>query len=106
MFCTMASFTARTCPLLQAPLYLAILSIATIKGWLCPLQQQLSTILCSLGLGFAVTVETQVNDGGRNTLGGHRGALYMGTVLAALGLVVSICFVCTSWGQHRRDQKR
>lgn len=59
----------------------------------------------SLGLGFAGTVETHVNDGGRNVLRGYRGALYMGIGLAALGLVLSICFMFTSWRKYRSNQK-
>jgi hypothetical protein len=47
----------------------------------------------SLGLGFAGTVESHVNDGGRDVLHGYRRALYMGIGLAGLGLVISICFM-------------
>ncbi|KAI9932481.1 hypothetical protein ASPWEDRAFT_22257 [Aspergillus wentii DTO 134E9] len=43
----------------------------------------------SLGLGFAGTVESHVNDGGNNVLRGYRGALYMGIGLAGLGLMIS-----------------
>ncbi|KAJ5505223.1 hypothetical protein N7453_004180 [Penicillium expansum] len=59
----------------------------------------------SLGLGFAGTVETHVNEGGHNVLQGYRGALYMGIGLASLGLVLSICFMFTSWRQHGNSQK-
>ena len=44
----------------------------------------------SIGLGFAGTVETQVNDG--NLLKGYRGALYMGIGLSGLGLCLSLLF--------------
>ncbi|KAJ5203580.1 hypothetical protein N7449_005659 [Penicillium cf. viridicatum] len=59
----------------------------------------------SLGLGFAGTVETHVNDVGNNVLRGYRGALYMGIRLASLGLVLSICFMFMSWGKYRHNQK-
>lgn len=47
----------------------------------------------SLGLGFAGTVEVHVNDGGRDTLKGYRGAWYMSTGLAGLGVVVSLIMI-------------
>lgn len=49
----------------------------------------------SIGLGFAGTVEGQVNDGGKNVLKGYRGALYMGVGLSGLGVFVALvfCFV-------------
>ncbi|KAI1093225.1 MFS general substrate transporter [Rostrohypoxylon terebratum] len=53
----------------------------------------------SLGLGFAGTVETQVNNGGGNPadmLKGYRGAFYMGIGLAALGVAVCLAFVAKS----------
>lgn len=59
----------------------------------------------SIGLGFAGTVETHVNDGGKNTLKGYRGALYMGVGLAASGLVVSSCYVLVGWLKSRRGSK-
>lgn len=55
----------------------------------------------SLGLGFAGTVESNVNDGGKNPLKGYRGALYLGIGLAGLGMVTSICFMSVSWRRHR-----
>ena len=59
----------------------------------------------SLGLGFAGTVEVHVNNGGHTreeTLRGYRGALYMGTGLAGLGLALSITFVAkTYWDDHK-----
>lgn len=59
----------------------------------------------SLGLGFAGTVESHVNDEGRNVLRGYRGALYMGIGFAGLGLVVSICFMWASWRRYRATKK-
>lgn len=59
----------------------------------------------SLGLGFAGTVESHVNDAGRNVLCGYRGALYMGIGLAELGRIVSVCFMWASWRRYRVDKK-
>ncbi|KAI1642470.1 major facilitator superfamily-domain-containing protein [Daldinia loculata] len=53
----------------------------------------------SLGLGFAGTVETQVNKGGEtpgDILKGYRGAYYMGIGLASVGVLVCIAFVAKS----------
>ncbi|KAI2602551.1 MFS general substrate transporter [Hypoxylon sp. NC1633] len=53
----------------------------------------------SLGLGFAGTVETQVNNGGKNPadiLKGYRGAFYMGMGLAGLGVTVCLAFLVKS----------
>ncbi|KAJ9253353.1 hypothetical protein DTO195F2_7116 [Paecilomyces variotii] len=44
----------------------------------------------SIGLGFAGTVESQVNDGGKDRLKGIRGASYMGLGFAGLGLILSM----------------
>ncbi|KAJ5942181.1 hypothetical protein N7516_002349 [Penicillium verrucosum] len=46
----------------------------------------------SIGLGFAGTVESQVNGQGNNVLQGYRGAFYMGVGLAGLGVVVALLF--------------
>lgn len=58
----------------------------------------------SLGLGFAGTVETHINNGGltfEDKLRGYRGALYMGIGLAGLGLALSLVFVSkTYWEDH------
>ena len=63
----------------------------------------------SLGLGFAGTVEVNVNRGGKtpeDILRGYRGALYMGTGLCVLGLAVSIVFVAkTYWDERKVEQK-
>ncbi|PYI05187.1 MFS general substrate transporter [Aspergillus sclerotiicarbonarius CBS 121057] len=50
----------------------------------------------SIGLGFAGTVESQVNRGGTDTLRGYRGASYMGIGLAGLGVGVATMFVIRS----------
>lgn len=58
----------------------------------------------SLGLGFAGTVETQINNGGTNPadiLKGYRGAYYMGIGLAGLGVVVCLAFLAKSRRQKR-----
>lgn len=50
----------------------------------------------SLGLGFAGTIETNINNGGRSTrdkLLGYRGALWFSVGLAGLGLGLSLIFV-------------
>jgi hypothetical protein len=59
----------------------------------------------ALGLGFAGTVESHVNDAGRNVLRGYRGALYMGIGLAGLGLNISICFMWASWRRYCASKK-
>ena len=59
----------------------------------------------SLGLGFAGTVESNVNDDGRNVLRGYRGALYLGIGFAGLGLVVSILFMFVSLRRSQASQK-
>lgn len=59
----------------------------------------------SMGLGLAGTVDTHVNEGGKNVLRGYRGALYMGVGLAGLGLVISLGFMFVSWVRYRKQQK-
>lgn len=58
----------------------------------------------SLGLGFAGTVESNVNNGGRDTLRGYRGALYLGTGLAGLGLITSVLFNFVTWRRYQRGR--
>ncbi|RWQ92235.1 major facilitator superfamily-domain-containing protein [Paecilomyces variotii] len=55
----------------------------------------------SIGLGFAGTVESQVNDGGKDRLKGIRGASYMGLGFAGLGLILSVCFMIETWWRSR-----
>ncbi|KIW79452.1 hypothetical protein Z517_06064 [Fonsecaea pedrosoi CBS 271.37] len=53
----------------------------------------------SLGLSFAGTIETNINDGGltgADKLFGHRGALWFAVGLAGLGLLLSLVFVAKS----------
>lgn len=56
----------------------------------------------SIGLGFAGTIESRVNDGGANALKGYRGSWYMGTGLSGLGIFVAASYALTS---YRRSKK-
>ncbi|KAF5568206.1 major facilitator superfamily transporter [Fusarium phyllophilum] len=49
----------------------------------------------SIGLGFAGTVDSQLNNGGKDVLRGYRGAYYMGVGLSGMGVVIALifCFV-------------
>ncbi|KAI9811995.1 MAG: hypothetical protein M1827_004887 [Pycnora praestabilis] len=47
----------------------------------------------SLGLGFAGTVESEVNGHGLDTVKGYRGALYLAIGLAVAALVIELLFV-------------
>ena len=47
----------------------------------------------SIGLGFAGTVEANVNSNGAATLDGYRGALYLATGLGTAALIIDILFV-------------
>jgi len=58
----------------------------------------------SLGLGFAGTIEININRGGRtksDLLYGYRGALWFSVGLAGLGAVLSLIFLL----KHHRNQK-
>ncbi|KAF4965334.1 hypothetical protein FSARC_6849 [Fusarium sarcochroum] len=59
----------------------------------------------SIGLGFAGTVDSQVNDGGKNILRGYRGAFYMGTGLAGLGVVVALVFCFVERRRSKMSEK-
>ncbi|KAB2574441.1 Drug resistance protein [Lasiodiplodia theobromae] len=59
----------------------------------------------SIGLGFAGTVERQVNDGGQNLLAGYRGAFYLGIGLSSLGLTVSVCFAFVQFFESRKQRR-
>lgn len=58
----------------------------------------------SIGLGFAGTVESHVNNGGKDVLKGYRGALYMGVGLAASGVVISSAYVLMSILKDRKGR--
>jgi MFS family permease len=47
----------------------------------------------SLGLGFAGTVETEINKGSIYPVRGYRAALYFGAAIAAVGLAINVFFV-------------
>jgi hypothetical protein len=47
----------------------------------------------STGLGFAGTVEVNVNRGGKDELAGMRGAVYLGIGFAAAALVLNVLFI-------------
>ncbi|KAL0257585.1 hypothetical protein SLS55_008399 [Diplodia seriata] len=59
----------------------------------------------SIGLGFAGTVERQVNDGGRDLLAGYRGGFYLGIGLSGLGLAVSVCFALVQYAESVRRRR-
>ncbi|KAL1633726.1 hypothetical protein SLS58_010947 [Diplodia intermedia] len=59
----------------------------------------------SIGLGFAGTVERQVNDGGRDLLAGYRGGFYLGIGLSSLGLAVSICFALVQYAESVKQRR-
>ncbi|TKY87396.1 hypothetical protein EX895_004073 [Sporisorium graminicola] len=56
----------------------------------------------ALGLGFAGVVETHVNDGGRNSLKGYRGAFYMGMGFAGAGVALAL----VNWGLHSWQSRK
>ncbi|KAF2086030.1 YOR378W-like protein [Saccharata proteae CBS 121410] len=51
----------------------------------------------SWGLGIAGTVESKVNDGGKDVFAGYRGAWYSAIGLSGLGIVLSLFFVVSSY---------
>lgn len=59
----------------------------------------------SIGLGIAGTVESQVNDGGRNLLQGYRGAWYVGIGLDGLGILLACCLIL-SWRSSMKAKER
>lgn len=63
----------------------------------------------SLGLGFAGTVDQQINNGGvtgADTLKGYRGALYMAIGLASLGLATSVAFLVSKTSRDRKNRDK
>jgi MFS family permease len=62
----------------------------------------------SLGLGFAGTIEVNVNNGGTtpaNVLLGYRGAWYFGIGLTGLGIVLSLVFVAKGYWQDNKVKR-
>lgn len=57
----------------------------------------------SIGLGFAGTIEVQINDGGRDLLKGYRGAWYMGIGLSGMGVIISLMMI---WSLRRKEKSR
>ncbi|EEU43663.1 uncharacterized protein NECHADRAFT_45222 [Fusarium vanettenii 77-13-4] len=55
----------------------------------------------SIGLGFAGTVEYNVNGGGQDILLGYRGAWYVGVGLAGLGIVIALGYCLAEWCRRR-----
>jgi MFS family permease len=61
----------------------------------------------SLGLGFAGTIEYNINDGGKTAeekLRGYSGALWFGVGLGGLGLVLSLIYIVKSH-MHEKETK-
>lgn len=89
----------------SATIYLSDTIEKSKQGVAASLVNTMVNYSISLGLGFAATVEVHVNHGGETweqKLQGYRGALYMGTGLAGLGLAVSLAFVAkTYWDDHK-----
>jgi hypothetical protein len=56
----------------------------------------------SLSLGFAGTIETHVNDSGKDLLRGYRGALYLGIGLSGFGIILTMFY---GLHEHRRSRK-
>lgn len=59
----------------------------------------------SIGLGMGGTVESHVNDGGRNILKGYRGAWYLGIGFDVLGIVLAVCLIF-SWRATLKQKER
>ena len=62
----------------------------------------------SIGLGVAGTVESKVNNGGRDLLIGYRGALYASIGLSGMGAFLALCFVVTegrAMSKERKDEQ-
>jgi MFS family permease len=63
----------------------------------------------SLGLGFAGTIEININRGGRNKsdlLYGYRSALWFSVGLAGLGTVLSLIFLLRHHGNQKRIEDK
>ncbi|KAF3060814.1 Drug resistance protein [Trichoderma lentiforme] len=58
----------------------------------------------SISLGFAGTIETQLNDGGKDILKGYRAALYLSNGLASLGMLLSLVYFAATWIRSRRNR--
>lgn len=59
----------------------------------------------SIGLGMAGTVESHVNNGGKDVLLGYRGAWYLGIGLDGLGIMMAVLLII-SWRATMRAKER
>ncbi|KAL7819787.1 MFS general substrate transporter [Trichoderma gracile] len=59
----------------------------------------------SVSLGFAGTIETQLNRHGKDLLRGYRSALYFSVGLAGFGMILTLLFMFVSWRRSRRPAK-
>lgn len=58
------------------------------------------------GLGFAGTVESNINHDGTKTLQGYRGAWYLGMGFSGLGMIVAAAFVLQSRREQRSQEEK
>jgi len=59
----------------------------------------------SIGLGFAGTVETQINRDGTDLLKGYRAAYYMGIGLAGLGVIIAGFYMAENLLRVKKEEK-
>ncbi|KAB5518771.1 major facilitator superfamily-domain-containing protein [Coniochaeta sp. 2T2.1] len=59
----------------------------------------------SLALGVGGTIEVNTNSGGRDILGGYRGAQFFGLGLGALGIVLAAAFLLQSYSRTPQTRK-
>lgn len=91
------------------PAATAIMSDAVSRGHQGIAASLVTTVVnyaISIGLGFAGTVETHVNNGGHtlhDTLKGYRGALYLAIGLGGLGIATSLGYLFKTVRRSRRD---
>jgi hypothetical protein len=57
----------------------------------------------SIGLAFAGAVEVGVNQGGQNVLKGYRGAWWLGTGFAGLGILITAIFSKGMSKKHKHE---
>ncbi|KAK9427034.1 YOR378W-like protein [Lipomyces doorenjongii] len=60
----------------------------------------------SLGLGFAGTVESQINKSGNDLLMGYRSAWYLGIGLSGMGVLVSLYYIVNSTRLEKVSRSR
>ena len=59
----------------------------------------------SIGLGIAGTIEGRVNEGGRNSLRGYRGAFYAGMGTSGLGFLLATVFLIDAMLAKRKHRR-